>query len=135
MSKARDLASYNTTLQAFDAATAKTDLDQQWIGAQRGNVITDNDLIYDCNEANNFISTPVSNGTIDFANAGSIGMAGHILLKNTTNYIISAAARVYISSTDLTKISSTGTYDLSWYVAESDKVYVTASDDLSSGGA
>lgn len=124
-----------TDVQAFDPATAKLDEDQSWSGAQRFSVVTDNDLLFDASEANNFISTPTANGTINFANAGSTGMFGHILLKNTANYTISANARVYISAADLTKISNTGTYDLSWYIGEFDKVYISASDNLTSGGA
>ena len=103
-----------TDVQAYDADTAKLDVDQSWTGAQRGTPTTDNDLSFDLSAANNFTCTPSASGTLTFTNHTS-GQSGFVLLVNGSNYAIAAAATTKITTADLTKISATGTYLLSYY--------------------
>ena len=103
-----------TDIQAYDADTAKLDVDQSWTGAQRGTPTTDNDLSFDLSAANNFTCTPSASGTLTFTNHTS-GQSGFVLLVNGSNYAIAAAATTKITTADLTKISATGTYLLSYY--------------------
>lgn len=102
------------SVQAFDADTAKLDVDQSWTGAQRGAITTDNDLSFDQNSANNFSCTPSGGGTLTFTNH-TAGQSGFVLLVNGSNYAIAAAATTKISTADLTKISTTGTYLISYF--------------------
>lgn len=103
-----------TDVQAYDADTAKLDVDQTWTGAQRGSVTTDNDLSFDLSATNNFSCTPTAGGTLTFTNH-TAGQSGFILLVNGSNYAIAAAATTKISTADLTKISASGTYLISYY--------------------
>lgn len=103
-----------TDIQAYDADTAKLDVDQSWTGAQRGTPTTDNDLSFDLSAANNFTCTPSASGTLTFTNHTS-GQSGFVLLVNGSNYAIAAAATTKITTADLTKISATGTYLISYY--------------------
>ena len=103
-----------TDIQAYDADTAKLDVDQSWTGAQRGTPTTDNDLSFDLSAANNFTCTPSASGTLTFTNHTS-GQSGFVLLVNGSDYAIAAAATTKITTADLTKISATGTYLISYY--------------------
>lgn len=107
-------ADIGTTVQAYDADTAKLDVDQSWTGAQRGTPTTDNDLSFDLSAANNFTCTPSAGGTLTFTNH-TAGQSGFVLLVNGSNYAIAAAATTKISTADLTKISASGTYLISYY--------------------
>mgnify|MGYP003461545298 CR=1 FL=1 len=117
-----------TDIQAYDANTAKLDVDQSWTGAQRGTPTTDNDLSFDLAAANNFTCTPSAGGTLTFTNI-TAGQSGFILLVNGSNYTISAAATTKIKAASLTTISATGTYLLG-YFSNGTNVYVTASSNL-----
>lgn len=117
-----------TDVQAYDANTAKINVDQAWTGSQSGTPSTDNDLSFDLTTANNFNCTPTGTGTLTFTNHTS-GQSGFILLVNGSNYAISAAATTKISTADLTKISATGTYLLSYY-DNGTNTYVVASTSL-----
>lgn len=117
-----------TDVQAYDANTAKINVDQAWSGSQSGTPSTDNDLSFDLTTANNFNCTPTGTGTLTFTNHTS-GQSGFILLVNSSNYSISAAATTKISTADLTKISATGTYLLSYY-DNGTNTYVVASTSL-----
>lgn len=92
----------------------------------RGLVTVDNDLSFDMSVTNNFACTTSASGTFTFTNITS-GQSGFILLTNTSNHTISAAATTKVSSTLLTRISSSGVYLLS-YFAYSGNVYVVASE-------
>ena len=107
-------ADIGVSVQAYDADTAKLDVDQSWTGAQRGTPTTDNDLSFDLAAANNFTCTPSAGGTLTFTNHTS-GQSGFVLLVNGSNYAIAAAATTKITTADLTKISATGTYLISYY--------------------
>ena len=113
-SEANLAAAIGTTVQAYDADTAKLDVDQSWTGAQRGTPTTDNDLSFDLSAANNFTCTPSAGGTLTFTNH-TAGQSGFVLLVNGSNYAIAAAATTKISTADLTKISASGTYLISYY--------------------
>ena len=103
-----------STIQAYDADTAKTDVAQTFTASQRGTVTTDNDLSFDLSATNNFSCTPTGSGTLTFTNH-TAGQSGFILLDNSGGYAISAAATTKINSADLTAISTAGVYLLSYF--------------------
>lgn len=103
-----------STVQAYDANTAKLNVDQSWSGAQRGTVTTDNDLSFDQNVTNNFTCTPTATGALTFTNH-TAGQSGYVLLINTGGYAITAAATTKVGSSFLTTVSTAGTYLISYY--------------------
>jgi len=107
-------ATIGSTVQGFDADTAKTDVDQTFTGAQRGTVTTDNDLSFDLGVSNNFSCTPASTGTLTFTNH-TAGQSGYVLLINSGGHAISAASTTKINATDLATISVAGTYLVSYF--------------------
>jgi hypothetical protein len=122
---AADAAAARTAISAGDVTT---DTDQTITGSKRGAVTTDNDLSFDMNVGNNFSCTPTGTGTLTFTNI-TAGQSGFILLVNGSNYTISAAATTKISTTDLTRISASGTYLVS-YFSNGTNVYCVASGSL-----
>lgn len=119
-----------TDVQAYDADTAKLDVDQNWTGSQRSSATTDNDLSLALLSANNFVSTPAGAATLTFTDIGSSsGQSGYIKLVNGSNYAISLHANTKMTSSDLTKISATGTYLVS-YFCDGTNVLCTASGNL-----
>lgn len=125
-----------TTVQAYDADTAKTDVDQDWTGSQRGVVVTANNMSYDLDAGNFFSSTPTTTETLTFTNIPSspARQSGSIRLDNSGGHVISAAATTLINSGDLTTISTAGIYVLG-YESEGTDVSVTVSKALTGGGA
>jgi len=117
-----------TDVQAYNANIAMVDIDQSWTGSQRGTPVTDNDLSFDLNGGNNFTCNPSGTGTLTFTNH-TAGQSGFIKLVNGSNYTISAAGTTKISSADLSKISATGTYILSYY-DDGTNAYVVSSANL-----
>jgi hypothetical protein len=117
-----------TDVQAYDTNTAKLNVDQAWTGAQRGTITTDNDLSFDLNVTNYFKCTPTAGGTLTFTNIPS-GQPVAIKLVNGSNYAITAHANTKISTSDLSKISATGTYLLTG-LSDGTNVYLTASANL-----
>jgi hypothetical protein len=101
-----------------------------WTSPQRGTVTTDNDLSFDQSVTNNFFCTPSAGGTLTFTNH-TAGQSGFVLLVNGSNYAITAAATTKINSADLTAISATGTYLLS-YLDNGTNAYVVVSKGLTS---
>jgi hypothetical protein len=99
-----------------------------WTAPQRGTVTTDNDLSFDQSVTNNFFCTPTGSGTLTFTNH-TAGQSGFVLLVNGSNYAITAAATTKINSADLTTISATGTYLLS-YLDNGTNAYVVVSKEL-----
>ena len=118
-----------TSVQEYDADTAKTDTDQTWSGAQRGTVTTDNDGSFDMSVTNNFKCTPTGTFALTFTNI-TAGQSGYVLLVNTSGYAVTAAASTKVGASTLSTISAAGTYLLS-YFADTSTVYVTASGALS----
>jgi len=126
-------AAIGTTVQAYDADTAKTDVAQTFTLPQRGTVTTDNDLSFDLTVTNNFFCTPSAGGALTFTNH-TAGQSGLILFVNGSNYAITAAASTWINSADLTKLSATGTYIIS-YISNGTNTYCVVSASLKSAGA
>ena len=120
-------------VQAYDADTAKTDVDQTFTGAQRGTVTTDNDLSFDMDVTNNFKATPTGTGTLTFTNI-TAGQSGNIYLDNSGGHVISAAATTYISAADLTTISTAGVYWVS-YFSDGTNVLCSVTPALTASGA
>jgi hypothetical protein len=114
-----------TTVQAYDADTAKVDVAQTFTISQRGTVTTDNDGSFDMNVTNNFKCTPTATFALTFTNIAA-GQSGFVLLVNTGGYAVTAAATTKVGSTTLTTISTAGTYLLSYWT-DGTNVYVTAS--------
>jgi hypothetical protein len=85
-----------------------------WTASQRATITTDNDLSFDQSVTNNFFCTPAAGGTLTFTNH-TAGQSGFVLLVNGSNYAIAAAATTKIKASDLTAISATGTYLLSYF--------------------
>ena len=117
-----------TSVQGYDADTAKLDVAQNWTGVQRSASIADNDLSFDLNAANNFTCTTTGAGTLTFTNLGD-GKSGYVVLVNSSGYAISKAASVKAGSSFLTTISAAGTYLIS-YFSNGTSVYVTSSGSL-----
>jgi hypothetical protein len=118
-----------STVQAYDADTAKTDTAQTYTAPQGGSITTDNDLSFDQNASNNFQCTPSSGGTLTFTNH-TAGQSGYVLLDNTAGVAITAAATTKITADDLTTISTAGVYLVS-YFDNGTNAYVTVSANYS----
>lgn len=118
------------TLTVPDAniTIAGTNTAQTFTVSQRATVTTDNDLSFDLSATNNFSCTPGAGGTLTFTNH-TAGQSGFIKLVNGSNYAIAAAATTKISTADLTKISATGTYIIS-YFDDGTNAYCVASASL-----
>ena len=117
-------------VQAYDADTAKLDVDQSWSGSQRGTpqTITEGTLI-DLNTGNNFLYTPAAADELSFTNE-TTGQSGFIKLINPSAYAISVGSEVKKSATFTTDVSVAGTYLVSYFCDGTD-VYVSASAALS----
>jgi hypothetical protein len=118
-----------STVQAYDADTAKTDVAQTYTAAQRGTVTIDNDGSFDQNASNNFQCTPTVGGTFTFTNH-TAGQSGYVLLDNSAGVAIAADATTKISAADLATLSVAGTYLVS-YFDNGTNAYCTISGDLS----
>jgi hypothetical protein len=126
-------------VQAYDADTAKLDVDQTWTGAQRGTVTVDADGDFDCSVTNHFRCTPTGAITnLKFSNPVD-GQSGMVLWINTSNYAITAVdASTYISAADKAKLAATGRYVISYLTASDGTntyTYCTVSAALTSAGA
>jgi hypothetical protein len=118
-----------STVQAYDADTAKTDTAQTYTAPQRGTVTTDNDLSFDQSVTNNFLCTPTANAALTFTNH-TAGQSGYVLLDNSAGVAITAAATTKITADDLTKISTAGVYLVS-YFDNGTNAYITVSASYS----
>lgn len=117
-----------TSVQAYDADTAKTDVAQTFTASQRGTVTTDNDGSFDLSVTNNFKATLAGAATLTFTNI-TAGQSGFILLVNTSGYTVSAHANTKVSTTALATISAAGTYIIS-YFSDGTNVYCVNSGAL-----
>ena len=115
-------------VQAYDADTAKTDVDQSWSGSQRGTPQTVTDGTLDLDTGNNFLYTPGAADTLEFSNE-TTGQSGFIKLINPSAYTISLGSEVKAVSTFATDVSTAGTY-LVTYFSDGTDVYVSASAAL-----
>lgn len=120
---------------AFSAATAGTDYGapgtaSTWTASQRGTVTTANTGSFNMNTTNNWICTPTGTVTLTFTNI-TAGQSGFITLVNGSNYTIAKDAAVKVASGQLTTLSATGTYLLSYFSPDGTNVYLTATAALS----
>ena len=120
---------------AFSAATAGTDYAspstaQTWTLPQRGQISAANAGSFDMNVENNFTCTPTGTVTLTFTNI-TAGQSGFITLVNGSNYTIAKASAVKVASGQLTTLSATGTYLLSYHSPDGTNVYLTATGALS----
>lgn len=99
-----------------------------WTAAQRGSVVTDNDLTFDLSAGNNFLCTPTAPGTLTFTNHVS-GQSGLILLDNSGGHTLSKAATTKSSATFLSTISTAGVYLLT-YFDNGTNAYLVSSEAL-----
>jgi hypothetical protein len=118
-----------TTVQAYDADTAKLDVDQTWTGAQRGTITTDADGSFDQSVTNNFLCTPTGNVTLTFTNH-TAGQSGFVLFDNTGAYTgHSLAATTKASASFLTTINVSGVFLIS-YLSNGTNTYVVAAGPM-----
>ena len=127
-------ADIGVTVQAYDVDTLKADVADTLTAPFRGAVTTDNDLSFDMSAGNNFTCTVAANGTLTFTNITS-GQSGNIFVANASAYAISAASTTLISSADLTKLSTAGSYWVSYYSNDGTNVNVAVSPALTAAGA
>ena len=127
-------ADIGVTVQAYDVDTLKADVADTLTAPFRGAVTTDNDLSFDMSAGNNFTCTVAANGTLTFTNI-TAGQSGNIFVANASAYAISAASTTLISSADLTKLSTAGSYWVSYYSNDGTNVNVAVSPALTAAGA
>jgi len=121
-----------TDVQAFDADTAKTDVEQTFTAGQRGQVTAENDGSFDLDAGNNFTCSPTGAIDLTFTNE-TTGQSGMILLTNTTPQTITVDADVHLSAADLTAINVAGTYLMSYYSPDGTNVYLSTTPALTEG--
>ena len=102
---------------------------QSWTAAQGGTITTDNDGSFDLSVTNDFFCTPTGSVALTFTNHRA--QKGDILFVNGSNYAVTAAATTKINSADLTTLSATGTYRIS-YMDNGTNAYCVVSKELPS---
>lgn len=125
-------ADIGVTVQGYDADTLKADVADTLTAPFRGTVDTQNTMPFDLNVANNFSCTPTAAIDLAFSNE-TAGQTGMIYLSNGSNYTVTADVDVHISTADLTAISATGNYIISYYCPDGVNVYLSASAALTEG--
>ena len=98
--------------------------DQNWTGAQRSPLLTDNDGSFDLGARNNFFCTPAGNITLTFNNHIS-GQSGYILLVNS-GHTVSLAGTTKGDANLAATLSTAGTYLVS-YLDNGTNAYCTTS--------
>ena len=76
-----------TQINAKGVGDAVLANDQSWTGSQRATAVTDNDMSYDMNGGQNFISTPSGDATLTFTNIAN-GQSGFLKLINSGGHTI-----------------------------------------------
>ena len=117
-----------SSVQAYDADTAKTDAAQNFTLPQRSALLTDNDLSFDLSAKQNFKCTPTAGGDLTFTNQAD-GLSGFVILINRSNYAITPHTNTKISAAALSRISLNGTYRID-YASDGTNTYCTASESL-----
>lgn len=126
-------AAIGTTIQAYDANTAKTNVAQTFTQPQRPKAyFTDHDGSFDLAAGQNFYCQPAGAVVLTFTTSAgnSAGQSGYILFLNTANYAITKSANIRCDQTLLPKLSTTGLY-LVAYFEIGGYIYLTASGALS----
>lgn len=114
-------AAIGTDVQAYDADTAKTDVAQNFTLPQRSALLTDNDGNFDLSEKQNFKCTTAAGLTLTLANQAN-GLSGSVIFINGGNHAIAAHANTKLTTSDLTKLSATGTYRID-YLSDATNAY------------
>ena len=123
-----DAAAQRTTLGLSNFADLTAD--QTFTGGNRGTVTVANTASFDMNTTNNFSCTPTANYTITFTNI-TAGQSGNIYVNNASAYTASKAASVKLGTADLTTLSATGEYWLSYFAPSASVVLVSVTAALS----
>jgi len=127
-----------TTVQAYDADTAKLDVDQTWTGAQRGTITTltsGANVTVDFGDSNNFILT-TDDGTIQIDNPTTevAGQSGSIFIVQGSTTCAAPSWGDQWLFPGGTPPSLTGTTDkiarIDYIVQEVGKIHCVATDDL-----
>jgi len=121
-------ADIGSSVQAYDADTAKTDTAQAWTLPQRAALTTDDDGSFDLSLKQNFFCTPGVAKAITFTNPQD-GQSGLVKLYNAGAYVHTAHANTKIHSDDLDAIGAAGTFLLS-YLSDGTDTWVTVSKKL-----
>ena len=114
-----------TQINAKGVGDAVLANDQSWTGSQRATAVTDNDMSYDMNAGQNFISTPSGNATLTFTNIAN-GQSGFLKLINSGGHTISLHSNSKADANLATTVSTAGTYLLS-YFSDGTDVWLTNS--------
>jgi hypothetical protein len=114
-----------TQINAKGVGDAVLSADQSWTGSQRATAVTDNDMSYDMNGGQNFISTPSGNATLTFTNIAN-GQSGFLKLINSGGHTISLHANSKGDANLATTVTAAGTYLLS-YFSDGTDVWLTNS--------
>jgi len=114
-----------TQINAKGVGDAVLANDQAWTGSQRATAVTDNDMSYDMNGGQNFISTPSGNAALTFTNITN-GQSGFIKLINSGGHTISLHANSKADANLATTVTAAGTYLLS-YFSDGTDVWLTNS--------
>ena len=116
-------ADIGSTVQAYDADTAKTDTTQNYTKPQRSADTVDNDASFDLNAAQNFTCTPSGNVAITFTNIPD-GQSGTIVLVNSGGHTITAASTTKVMGEDLLDdVTEAGTYVIG-YISDGTNVRI-----------
>ncbi len=114
-----------TQIDAKGVGDAVLANDQSWTGSQRATAVTDNDMSYDMNAGQNFISTPSGNATLTFTNIAN-GQSGFLKLINSGGHTISLHSNSKADANLATTVTAAGTYLLS-YFSDGTDVWLTNS--------
>ena len=114
-----------TQINAKGVGDAVKANDASWTGSQRATAVTDNDMSYDMDGGQNFISTPAGNATLTFTNITN-GQSGFLKLINSGGHTISLHANSKGDANLATTVTAAGTYLLS-YFSDGTDVWLTNS--------
>ena len=114
-----------TQIDAKGVGDAVKANDAAWTGSQRATTVTDNDMSYDMDLGQNFISTPAGNLTLTFTNITN-GQSGFLKLINSGGHTISLHANSKGDANIASTVSTAGTYLLS-YFSDGTDVWLTNS--------
>ena len=114
-----------TQIDAKGVGAAVKANDASWTGSQRATAVTDNDMSYDMDGGQNFISTPSGNATLTFTNITN-GQSGFLKLINSGGHTISLHTNSKGDANLATTVTAAGTYLLS-YFSDGTDVWLTNS--------
>jgi len=112
-------------LAYIGSGVGKLATDASWTGSQRATAVTDNDMSYDMDLGQNFISTPSGDSTLTFTNITD-GQSGFLKLINSGGHTISLHGNSKGDANLATTVTTAGTYLLS-YFSDGTDVWLTNS--------